>query len=350
MIGARETRETRHARHGGSMASGIFVVGRNRSGTKWLSNSIGNHPDVSCIRSGLGRRTGILEANLFQHFPAIFGDLSIDDHYYAFLASFKHSNYFLLTGLPESVLYERRHPDYLSLFHFLMDRTAEARGKPMWLQKATSLMLPELHRAFPDAKFIVIQRMNVRDNVRSSIALGSRGSALERHKPKRVARELLSYYVHRATERAYLHHPNVLRVTYEDLRERRESTLRQVCDFVGLAFHASLMEDLYQPNSSFVARKRDRVFTSVDAWVYRLLHPFARAVPGSMLRSFQAMEQRLVGRRRDGRRLVSGAFGMYRNEVEQQYLDVGATAADVSPQTHVPDTAVRTASGSSRPA
>jgi hypothetical protein len=330
------------------MGAGIFVVGRNRSGTKWLANSISNHPDVASIQSSRGHRTGVLEANLFQHFPAIFGDLSIDDHYYAFLASFKHSNYFLLTGLPESVLYERRHPDYLSLFRFLMNRTAEARGKPMWLQKASSLMLPELHRAFPDGRFVVIQRTNVRDNVGSSIALGARGKALERHKPKRVARELLSYYVHRATERAYLHHPNVLRVTYEDLRERREPTLREVCDFVGLPFHASVLEDLYQPNSSFVARRRDEVFTSVDARVYQLLHPFARAAPGSILRFIQSMEQRLMGRRRDGRRLVSGAFGMYRSEVEQQYVEV-ENAAALSPLSRVPGTAVHTISGSNRP-
>ncbi|MFO7544706.1 MAG: sulfotransferase [Trueperaceae bacterium] len=332
------------------MSTGIFVVGRNRSGTKWLANSISNHEDVSSIRGARSERTGVLEANLFLHFPAIFGDLSINDHYYAFLASFKHSNYFLLTGLPESVLYEKRHLDYLSLFRFLMDRTAEARGQPMWLQKASSLMLPELYRAFPDARFVVIQRTNVRDNVRSSIALGSRGKALDRHKPNRVARELFSYYVHRATERAYLHHPNVLRVTYEDMRERREATLREVCAFVGLTFDACVLEDRYRPNSSFVARKRDEVLTPVDTRVFQLLHPFARVVPGSMLRFFQGMEQRLLGPRRQGRRLISGAFGMYRNEVERHSKGVIDAGAAVSLPTRVPDTATRTASGSSRPA
>lgn len=335
------------------MTAGMFVVGRNRSGTKWLANSLSNHPDVSSVRSVRSTGTGVLEANLFLHFPAIFGDLSIDDHYYAFLASFKHSNYFLLTGLPESVLFEERHTDYLSLFRFLMDRSAEARGKPLWLQKASSLMLPKLHRAFPDARFVVIQRMKVRDNVRSSIALGSRGDELERNKPKRVARELLSYYLHRAVEQGYVRHPNVLRVTYEDLRERREATLREVCAFVGLRFDPSVLEDRYKPNSSFVARKRDEVLTPLDVRVFQMLHPFARVVPGSALRFFHRLEQRVVGPRLQGRRLISGAFGMFRTEVESAASRAAVAPeadADVMGPTRVPGTAARTASGSSRPA
>lgn len=348
------------------MSVGIFVVGRNRSGTKWLANSVSNHPDVASIRSARSMRTGVLEANLFQHFPAMFGDLSVDDHYYAFLASFKHSNYFLLTGLPESVLYEKRHADYLSLFRFLMERTAELRGKSVWLQKGSSLMLPELHRAFPDARFVVIQRMHVRENVRSSIALGARGKDLERHKPKRVARELLSYYLHRATERAYLRHPNVLRVAYEDLRERRESTLREVCAFVGLTFDPSVLEDHYKPNSSFVARTRDGVLTPLDVRVFQMLHPLTRAVPGPLLRYFHGLEQRVMGPRVQGRRLISGAFGMYRSEVErseaaaagdsgsggdapaQVVAGDGGDAVSLPPR--VPGTEARTASGSTRPA
>ncbi|MFW6008127.1 MAG: hypothetical protein ACOCP8_02575 [archaeon] len=40
----------------------IFVIGKNRSGTKWLSNTVANHKDVFCVqRPGAG---GILETNL----------------------------------------------------------------------------------------------------------------------------------------------------------------------------------------------------------------------------------------------------------------------------------------------
>ncbi|MCK4320989.1 sulfotransferase [candidate division WOR-3 bacterium] len=35
------------------MASPIFVIGKNRSGTKWLSNVIANHKDVACIQHEL---------------------------------------------------------------------------------------------------------------------------------------------------------------------------------------------------------------------------------------------------------------------------------------------------------
>src|SRR5690606_28021639 len=84
----------------------IFVLGRNRSGTKWLTNQISNHPQVAAITA---TNTGVLEANLFEHLPRMFGDLSINDHYYAFLAAFMKSSFFHRSGLPESCLYEKRH-------------------------------------------------------------------------------------------------------------------------------------------------------------------------------------------------------------------------------------------------
>ncbi|MBA7629902.1 hypothetical protein ES703_37409 [subsurface metagenome] len=49
------------------MASPIFVIGKNRSGTKWLSNVIANHKDIACIQHELFG--GILEANVISRMP-----------------------------------------------------------------------------------------------------------------------------------------------------------------------------------------------------------------------------------------------------------------------------------------
>ena len=55
----------------------IFVIGKNRSGTKWLSNTISNHSKIACVRSH--EFGGILETNVFFNMPNTFGDLAIKE-------------------------------------------------------------------------------------------------------------------------------------------------------------------------------------------------------------------------------------------------------------------------------
>ncbi len=42
----------------------IFIVGTNRSGTKWLSNILANHPDVAAVQTE--RTLGIVETYMFD--------------------------------------------------------------------------------------------------------------------------------------------------------------------------------------------------------------------------------------------------------------------------------------------
>lgn len=289
----------------------IFVLGRNRSGTKWLTNQISNHPEVAAITAA---GTGVLEANLFGQLPQMFGDLEINDHYYAFLAAFMKSSFFHRSGLPESVLYERRHTDYLEFFAWFMDRLAEVRGTKFWLQKGSSLMFPVLLRTFPDAKFIVMRREDVLANVRSSVALRGAGSA-EQHKPRMVARELASYYLHRAIELDHLELPNVRLATYERLRSDKEGVLREVCEFLGLEFSAALLEDSFPPNTSYRKSKPEEVFTGLDNRTFALLQPLFRSLPTPFLRALHGARGR--SRPRKGQRLlIAGSFKTFRREVE----------------------------------
>lgn len=290
----------------------IFVLGRNRSGTKWLTNQLSNHPEVAAIT---GPETGVLEANLFEHLPKMFGDLGISDHYYAFLACFAKSSYFLRTGLPESVLFERRHESYLEVFRFLMERLAESRGASAWLQKGNSLMLPALQAEFPNARFLIMRRSNVVDNVRSSIALNA-GQTAGRRMPAVIARELASYYLHRGIEEEFIGRANVHLVTYEAMVGGKERVLREVSDFVGLDFDPVMLEDAYPRNTSYKKAKRADVLTGADLRTFEVLEPVIRAMPVSVLRRLYQGGVRPDPRPGE-RVLMPGSFKVFRTQVEQ---------------------------------
>jgi len=76
------------------MARPIFVLGRNRSGTKWLTNLIANHPDVYCVQSE--SHGGVIETNLFDRADTSFGNPAIAENYIAFMAWFEQTDFFLL--------------------------------------------------------------------------------------------------------------------------------------------------------------------------------------------------------------------------------------------------------------
>jgi len=92
------------------MIKKIFVIGKNRSGTKWLSNTIANHQKIACIqRPGAG---GILETNIINRMPNIFGTLKKDNNFIGFIECFSQTNYFKLLHVEKEELYNAPR-DYL---------------------------------------------------------------------------------------------------------------------------------------------------------------------------------------------------------------------------------------------
>src|SRR5690606_16112980 len=233
---------------------------------------------------------------------------------YAFLAAFMKSSFFHRSGLPESYLFERRHHDYLEFFSALMDRLAQARGASHWLQKGSSHMFPLLLARFPEAKFIAMRREDVLANVRSSVALKGAGSA-ERNKPLLLARELASYYLHRAIELDHLDYPNVRLVTYERLRGSKTEVMKEVCEFLELEFDDVVLEDAFPPNTSFARTKPAEVFTPLDLRTFALLKPLFSLLPVRLWRGLHDLRPKREPRKGQ-RLLISGAFKTFRPEVE----------------------------------
>jgi hypothetical protein len=150
------------------MAKPIFVIGNNRSGTKWISNLLLGHPDIAGIQSP--NHKGILETGLLTAFLEIFGSLTNSDSRIGCIECFAATDYFRLTGFDKDVLYRLPVGNYYEFFRALMDRLADERGAGWWLQKFSPIALPGLMRHFSDARYVMITR-GVTPTIRSNMIM-----------------------------------------------------------------------------------------------------------------------------------------------------------------------------------
>lgn len=235
------------------MHNKIFIVGRNRSGTKWLSNLISNHPDVISVqREGAG---GILETNLFKQYPDRF-DLCNKEDRTAFEILFRESNFFKCANIKESKINFHQHSDFYSFFEHFMNELATENNTKTWLQKADSFCLPNLLKYFPDSKIVIIQRRNVMQNTISSMLLNS-----DKITYSKIIKEVSHYWMHRKIEKKYKNQNNIYFVEYEELKRDVIGILQKIMNHLNLPFSERMTVSKYKPNSSFKKYSRDQYYT-----------------------------------------------------------------------------------------
>lgn len=221
----------------------IFVVGRNRSGTKWISNLLSNHPDVVSVqREGAG---GILETNIFYNYPEWF-DLSDKEEQSAFEILFKHSNFYKCADLKEESIDFDKHDDFYFFFDEFMSCYAKQNSANTYLQKTSVQAMPQLKKYFPDARFVVIQRGTVYENVISNILLGD-----SHIKNSKIIQTVFSYWMHRKSENQFSNENNVVYIKFEDLKRDTKGVLKEVCPRLGLDYKPGMEVSPFKPNTSF---------------------------------------------------------------------------------------------------
>ncbi|MEE2704180.1 MAG: sulfotransferase [Myxococcota bacterium] len=301
------------------MPQPIFVVGKNRSGTKWLTNLIANHAQVSCVQSA--RHTGVLETNMLVQAPRIFGPLLHWENRVAFIETFAATDFFLETSLPKEFLYSVRAESHSAFFRQVMDAFAEARGTTAWAQKIPTLYLSRAQQEFPDARFIGIVRDAVA-NMRSEFGLRVRRDSKARFGV--LSESYLHTLERKRLERAAAS-ASLLLVRYEDLQADRETVLRGICESLGLSFSQSLLEDRWRQNTSFGpgGAPRDLIGARTLAAI-RLAVPVMGAVPYSLLEALYSVRTRLGSpgfMSAGGRRFVQGSFAALGEKLEGRRPD-----------------------------
>jgi hypothetical protein len=262
------------------MAKPIFVIGNNRSGTKWISNLLLGHPDIAGIQSP--NHNGILETGLLTVFPDMFGPLANPNGRIGCIECFAATDYFRLTGFDKEVLYQLPVENYYDFFRALMDRLAQERGAAWWLQKFSPIVLPGLMRHFPDARYVIITRYvppTIRSNMKTAGDPPRWWSAIQ---------HLYWYHYGIRQMQPYRDQPGVLSLRYETLLAETETTVRWLCTELGLVFTPDMLEVRFQRNNRFNGsgsakdymsdsfQRRIRglsvPFSLLPLWVFRVIH------------------------------------------------------------------------------
>ncbi|SFB01027.1 Sulfotransferase domain-containing protein [Lentibacillus halodurans] len=274
----------------------IFIIGTQRSGTSWLANTISNHSQVAAVINHKETYEGIHESAFFSHVKYHFGDLNDFNNYVEFVESFKNSDYFKLLGLDDSLLYSRHFQSYEEIFNMLMSNYCEKEKKDFWLEKtpAHSLHLQEISSYFTNCKFIAVTR-DTCDVLSSYYKLKGNG----KNKFFFILKELFritGYYKH--INKFVKHKKNIYCITYNDLLNKQDKTLKEICDFVCLPYEVNMKNIKFKKNSSFKNNlESNKLFTKFDIATIYLLNKVFSAIPYVIFKKLNTLHMKLFRRK-----------------------------------------------------
>lgn len=300
----------------------IFIIGKNRSGTKWLSNTIANHDKVACVqRPGAG---GILETNLIYNMPKIFGDLEDNNNFIGFVECFYQTNFCKIIDLDKKELYEGPR-NYFKFLDYIMNRYAKTQDKSIWLQKTSTIKLKKLKYMFPEAKFLIIER-NPIDNIRSTIGLKlkkllSKNKNININNHKNIVKELAKYLIEKKRAHKYGKDKNFKFIWFEDLKNNKEKTIRDICKFLNIDFNKSLLEDQYKKNTSFDEKiSREEILNKFDKMLIKMLYPIMKICPLILLEKLSVLNKLFSNK--EFNKFMSGTFKFRKEELRKDNIEI----------------------------
>jgi hypothetical protein len=208
----------------------VFVAGPDRSGTTLMFALLSSHPDLCMVR----------RTNMFRYFYGRYGDLARPENLDRCLSDM--TRYRRMRHLQPDAERIRREflegpPTYGRLFALFHAHHAQRAGRPRWGDKSlhTEHHADDVFAAFPDARIVHMVR-DPRDRYasvrrRNGRDLSRVGAA--------TARWLMSTRAGRRN--ALRHHDRYLVVRYEDLVRAPETTVRRVCDHIGVAYSPEML-------------------------------------------------------------------------------------------------------------
>lgn len=233
----------------------VFITGWGRSGTTLLGNIVDRHPDISVfIESFFIPKYYYLQ---FLYWPLTKDSnwLKLANDITNELRSVKNELKMDSEGLLS--VGQRTYP---ALIDFLLKEWARSRGAVRWGDKSPGYLnkFPLLHRMYPDAKFLLINR-DGRD-----VCLSWREHGWESN-PVTIARSWRkSINNARRYAEKYLSHSNFMEVRYEDLIANPEQTVTMIMEFIGVSFHENLLAPSDQRSINPALKEWGKVNEEID--------------------------------------------------------------------------------------
>ncbi|MEL7537969.1 MAG: sulfotransferase [Pseudomonadota bacterium] len=286
------------------MPEPILVVGLNRSGTKWLSNILCNHPQIAGVQSKRAR--GILETNLFHRMQEKF-DLRSGDDYVGFVELWKKTEFFQVTGEDAEYLYslDPRPLSFVRIFELVMQRFAIRRSARFWLQKCDPERALGIGLKLSNVRVVAIRRdtLATAQSMKQLNVNTGRSFSLLKSLPGQVRSERLLKRVEQRFD--------CITIDYDELRSDPAAATRSVCKQLSIDFEESLLEVKFEPNTSFQSSKRPAPIAGLQRWLATLI------ILASSLAPMWVLNRLLARKKRDEPplKLVAGTFGDLKDHV-----------------------------------
>lgn len=272
----------------------LFVIGKHRSGTTWLSNLLIDHPDIEGVHHASHR--GIHESAFFSHVVGRYGDLEVFSNYVEFASVISQSDYFRLAGVSFDDLLELYPSSYTDVFRAVMDRMATRSSAKYWIEKSPmhTFYMREIGQTYTDAKFVGILRNPV-DTAFSWLKQQDLSSSSQRLMG--LARITIDKYVvdvHMLRMKAaWPERVHVIR--YENLCQNKSDVLRGVCNFLDLA--PAELRSKYKPNTSYQeSRDEHERPKHEEKFVLFLYNYVLRLIPSRVFRFIKIIYRNIVRR------------------------------------------------------
>ena len=275
------------------MAIPLFIVGKHRSGTTWLSNLLLDHAQIAGVEHR--HHHGIHESAFFSHVHGRYGDLSVFSNFAEFASVLSQSDYFRLMEVSFDEIVQLYPSTYAGVFRAIMDRFADRHGARYWIEKSPmhTSRIREIGQLYSDAQFVGILRNPVdaasswlkRQEVGENVF--QRLTGLGRFTLNKC---ILDAHI-REMQREWPERVRIVR--YENLVQNQDDVVAAVCSFLGLPvkeLHAQ-----YAPNTSYEDGEDKKRYCSEyeERFVKRIYRFGMRAAPANMGRNLKhALQKR----------------------------------------------------------
>lgn len=246
----------------------IFVLGRHRSGTTWVTNLLAAHPQVFTPQheQHQGQHESAYFSNLLRYFS--WGKTYSDR--LALAAVFERSDYWHLLFPSSAPNLNIEELGVYKYFEEAMNQAAFSRKCTHWVENTPghTLMIPYLLTQFPHARFFVVER-GIRDTIQSNVyKFGNPNKSWSWIKAS-IWTEAYSKLISR-------YRKHVTLIKYERLLESFENERNRLFTAADLRLEGEFSPQ-WEPDSSYDGRPpriplRFRFFL-------RLVHSVSRAVP-----------------------------------------------------------------------
>lgn len=199
----------------------ILVVGRERSGTKYVSNLIASNFDVSAIQSEM--HDGIIECNLLHAYPKAFGQQPIKENKLAALHTLSNEYFFKYSSVSKDELFSIKFEDFFDLFNQFLEKNAKNQNQIGWVHKADARSLNQYHRA--NAKGLIIRRQIVNST-------WSFFKLRDKVKKPKVFKYMLAAHCYRKIEEYYAKKRKWPIFNYEFIINNKENFLNQIAHYL----------------------------------------------------------------------------------------------------------------------